>query len=102
MRYTELAPLAPQCFGCKKAADGTLVLCHRNLNGWGLLSGTGIKSLSICGAILCYDCHLLADGRGRRDSHWWEMAVQRTMTWAWSRGFITFHKAGGPADEALR
>jgi hypothetical protein len=102
MQYTELAAFAPQCFGCKKTSDGTLVLCHRNVGGWGLLAGFGIKSLALGGAILCSACHIYGDGEGRRDTQFWELAHQRTLTWAWSRGFVTFHKAGGPADEHLR
>jgi hypothetical protein len=102
MRYTELAPLAPCCFGCQKSADGTLVLCHRNRNGWGLLFGKGTKGLSLCGAILCADCHLYGDGPGRRDAEWWELAVHRTLTWSWSRGFLAFRPNGGPSVESLR
>ena len=103
MKYTDLAPLAPQCFGCRDPADGTLVLCHRNRNGWGMLFGKSEKALSLAGAIMCHDCHLYGDSEhGRKDSDWWEMAVQRTLTWAWSCGYIRFHKNGGDADAALR
>ena len=82
--------------------SGSLVLAHRNRNGWGLLFGRSAKSLSLAGAILCPACHAYGDSEGRTDSDWWELAVQRTLTWAWSEGFVTFRPGGGEAVEALR
>lgn len=103
MNYTELAKKAPHCFGCRFVPEpGSLVLAHRNLSGWGLLFGQSVKALSLAGAILCPKCHAYGDGEGRKDSHFWELAVQRTQTWAWSEGFVTFRPDGGEAVEALR
>ncbi len=108
MKYTDLARLAPQCFGCRQPPEeGELVLAHRNRNGWGMLFGRGIKSLSLAGAILCPECHTYGDGPGRTDYSWWEMAVQRTLTWAWKEGYIEFNWIGGVTpgvtpDKALR
>jgi len=102
-KYTELAKIAPQCFGCRQTPqDGELVLAHRNRSGWGMLSGRGIKSLSLAGAILCVTCHRYGDNEGRNDSYWWEMAVQRTLTWAWEGGYIDFRASGGDKSMALR
>ena len=103
MKYTDLAKLAPVCFGCRDPADGTLVLCHRNRNGWGMLFGGKIKSLSLAGAIMCHDCHQYGDSApGRKDSDWWEMAVQRTLTWAWQNGYLRLDPKGGEPDDRLR
>ena len=101
-RYGDLATLAPQCFGCRKAADGTIVLAHRNRNAWGLLFGRGIKGLSLSGALLCRDCHAYGDADGRNDVDFWELAVERTQVWAWKNGFVRFSPQGGEADTALR
>ena len=103
MKYTELAKLAPRCFGCRQVPEiGGLVLAHRNRNGWGMLSGRGIKALSLAGAILCGECHRYGDGLGHTDYSWWEMAVQRTITFAWQQGYITFNPKGGEPVESLR
>lgn len=74
--------------GCRKPADGTIVLAHRNLNGWGLLFGKGIKTVDVLGAFLCRECHEYGDGEGRKDHHWWELAVHRSVTWAYDNGHI--------------
>lgn len=103
MKYIDLAKSAPQCFGCRDPADGTLVLAHRNRNGWGMLFGKSTKALSLAGAIMCHTCHQYGDSeRGRKDSDFWEMAVQRTLTWAWQSGYLRFLPSGGEADERLR
>ena len=102
MKYTDLARIAPRCMGCRQPAGGTLVLAHRNRNGWGMLFGRGTKALSLAGAILCDECHAYGDGQGRTDSDWWEMAVQRTLTWAWQEGYIQFNWIGGVPHKALR
>lgn len=85
------------------ANDGTVVLAHRNRNAWGLLFGRGIKSLSMSGALLCDLCHAYGDGKdGRKDSDFWELAVQRTQTWAWRSGYLQFRPDGGEPDPHLR
>jgi hypothetical protein len=89
MNYRQLAQQVPSCMGCGKARDGTIVLAHRNRNAWGLCAGKGIKTVDICGAFLCYTCHVYGDGEGRRDHDWWELAVHRSLTWAWKSGWIT-------------
>ena len=102
-KYTELAKLAPHCFGCRQVPQtGELVLAHRNRNGWGLLFGKGIKSLSLTGAILCQKCHLYGESDGRKDYDFWELAVHRTITWVWQEGFIDFRPSGGEKSQALR
>ena len=102
-RYGDLARIVTQCMGCRKVADGTIVLAHRNRGGWGLLFGRGTKSLSLTGAFICYNpCHLYADGEGRKDADWWELACQRSVTWAWQNGFLNFNAKGGDPDHALR
>ena len=103
MKYTELANVAQVCFGCREVPEtGTMVLAHRNRNGWGMMFGRGRKGLSLAGAILCQKCHTYGDGPGRNDHWWWEMAVQRTLTWAWQQGYITFDSKGGEPAKALR
>jgi len=103
LKYTELAKIAPQCFGCREVPEeGSLVLAHRNRNGWGMMFGRGMKGLSLAGAILCPKCHAFGDGDGRNDYWWWEMATQRTLTWAWESGYITFNAKGGESDPKLR
>lgn len=101
MKYTDIAENAPTCMGCRKANDGTLVLAHRNLNGWGMLFGKAKKGITVAGAILCLECHIYGDGDGRRDNHWWEMAVQRTLTWAVLQGYLRFLRNGGEPDRKL-
>jgi ferredoxin len=66
------------------------------------LFGKGTKGLSLCGAILCHECHVRMDSEWRKDSDRWELATHRTLNWAWSRGFLRFDAGGGPADERLR
>jgi len=102
VKYTQLAKSVPICFACGRARDGTIVLAHRNRSGFGLKFGRGIKSLSICGAFICFDCHQYGDGDGRKDYDWWELASARSLTWAWERGFIRFKAGGGDSDKALR
>ena len=102
-KYTELAKIAPQCFGCREVPEeGSLVLAHRNRSGWGMLFGTSMKGLSLAGAILCQKCHAFGDGKGRCDYWWWEVATQRTLTWAWEEGYVTFNPKGGESDPRLR
>jgi hypothetical protein len=81
-KYTRLAREVPYCMGCRQNQDGTIVLAHRNRNGWGLRFGTGIKTPDILGAFLCSACHHYGDGDGRTDYNWWELAVHRSITWA--------------------
>lgn len=74
--------------GCRKVQDGTIVLAHRNLNAWGLRAGKGIKTHDILGAFLCSDCHRYGDQEGRPDVKFWELAVHRSLTWAWEHGHL--------------
>jgi len=100
VKYTSLAKEVPVCMGCRKAADGTIVLAHRNLNGWGLKAGRGIKTISLCGAFLCYTCHVFGDGDGQEDHHWWELAIHRSLTWAYDNGHLAM--GTGEIDDKLR
>ena len=102
--YADLAKIAPHCFGCREVPkeEGLLVLAHRNRNGWGMLFGRGIKSLTAAGAIFCDKCHTFGDGEGRCDYWWWEMCTQRTITWAVEKGYIVFNPEGGEPDPRLR
>ena len=100
--YTELAKIAPLCFGCRNPSDGTIVLAHRNMNGWGMLAGRGIKSIAIGGSFLDAECHTYGDGQGQTDYHWWSMANQRALTWAWQSGYLRFEPNGGEPDKRLR
>jgi hypothetical protein len=88
-KYTDLAKKVPCCMGCRTPNDGTVVLAHRNLNGWGLRAGKGIKTLDILGAFLCRECHAQGDAMRRRDFQFWELAVHRSITWAYDNGYIT-------------
>ena len=101
-KYGDLATIVPLCCGCRSAADGTIVLAHRNRSGWGLPFGRGVKSLSICGAFLCHNCHTYGDNDGRKDYDWWELAVQRSITWAWGEGYLSFGPGCGEGVQALR
>lgn len=92
-QYTELAKQVPLCMGCRDPADDTIVLAHRNRLGWGLRFGRGIKTIDICGAFLCHSCHQYGDGdEGRIDYDWWELAVHRSLTWAYENGHIGITK----------
>ena len=91
MKYTDLAKEVPTCMGCRKEADGTIVLAHRNRNAWGIRFGKGIKTHDILGAFLCHECHQYGDGHGRNDFDWWELAVHRSLTWAYENGKITLN-----------
>ena len=102
MNYTRLAADSPWCFGCGKDNDGTVIPAHRNRNGWGLKFGKGIKTLQLLTAFLCHECHQYGDGPGRDDYDWWELAVHRTLTWAWEQGFLKFVSSGGEPDKRLR
>lgn len=82
-KYTKLAKDAPQCFGCGKSNDGTVVCAHRNRNAWGIRSGKGIKSVDTFSAFLCYECHQYGDGLGKSDCEWWELAIGRTLTYTY-------------------
>lgn len=77
--------------GCRREADGTIVLAHRNRNAWGLRFGRGIKTHDLLAALLCSDCHAYGDGEGRNDYNWWELAVHRTIAWAIDEGYIRTH-----------
>lgn len=87
-KYTELAKIVPCCMGCRKPRDGTIVLAHRNLNAWGLHSGMSAKTIDLLGAFLCSVCHVRGDGLHRNDCFWWELAVHRSITWAFDNGYI--------------
>lgn len=89
MKYTDLANEIPYCTGCRTPRDGTIVPAHRNRNGWGLQFGRGKKTIDLLCAFLCHACHTYGDGKGRRDYDWWELAVHRTITWAFENGYIT-------------
>jgi hypothetical protein len=86
--YTDLAKIVPNCMGCRKPQDKTIVLAHRNRNAWGLRAGKGIKTHDILGAFLCADCHAYGDGNGRKDYNWWELCVHRSLAWASEEGHI--------------
>ena len=91
MTYRDLARQVPTCMGCRKPADGTIVLAHRNLNAWGLRAGRGIKTHDPLGAFLCFDCHTYGDGPGRKDSDFWELAVHRSLAWALDNNHLRVH-----------
>jgi len=101
-KYSELAKIAPYCFGCRIHNAGDVVLAHRNRNSWGILSGRGIKSVSVSGAFLCAMCHSWADADGQNDSEFWELASGRSLTWAWQNGYLIFEPKGGDPDPHLR
>lgn len=74
---------APQCFGCGRPNDGTVVGAHCNSQMMG--KGLGIKAADVP-AGLCYDCHASYDGRSSgaivHNSHeQWAWAAIRTMRW---------------------
>ena len=87
-QYQDLAKEVPVCMGCKELNDGTVVCAHRNRLGWGLDFGRGKKTICLCSAFLCHPCHVYGDGEGRKDYDWWELAVHRSLTWAWKNGHI--------------
>jgi hypothetical protein len=80
-KVTALARTAPQCLGCARDNDGTVVFAHRNLNGWGIKAGKGLKTAPFLGSWLCHDCHQYGDGEGRRDYQFWELATHRYITY---------------------
>ena len=87
-KYTDLAKIVPCCMGCRLPRDGTIVLAHRNLNAWGLKAGKGIKTVDVLGAFLCRSCHASGDSMRRRDFQFWELAVHRSITWAFDEGYL--------------
>ena len=102
-RYSEIAKIVPFCAGCRASSDGTIRLAHRNLNTWGTLFGRSSKGLSLNAAFLCQDCDShYSEGDGRRDSEFWEMAIARSLTFAWREGYLKFNPKGGDPDAALR
>ena len=94
VNYRALAKEVSCCMGCRLPADGTIVLAHRNLLGWGLHFGRGQKTIDLLGAILCRECHSYGDNEGRTDYHWWELAVHRSITWAFDNGKLTLQGNG--------
>jgi hypothetical protein len=87
-KYTALAKTVPNCMGCRKPNDGTIVACHRNRNAWGLRAGRGIKTIELLTAFMCSECHRYGDTDGCNDYNWWELAVHRTITWSLENGHI--------------
>ena len=101
--YNKLGAEIPFCTGCRDLNNGTVRLAHRNVNTWGTKFGKGIKSLSLSGAFLCDNCdQFYSEGDGRKDSYFWELAVQRSQTWAWASGHLTFSPDSGDPDARLR
>lgn len=101
-KYSQLARIIPFCCGCRVENHSDVVLAHRNRNAWGILSGRGIKSVSISGAFLCSMCHTWADSDGQNDAEFWELASGRSLTWAFQSGYLQFNPNGGDPDAALR
>lgn len=104
MKYPQLAKTIPYCCGCRAPNTGTIRLAHRNLNGWGMKFGRGIKSMALTGAFLCAECDArYGESKAIEDGRWWEMAVQRSISWAWDEGYLGMIQPSGKASkEALR
>ena len=101
--YNKLGAEISFCADCRAPNDGTVRLAHRNVNIWGVAFGRGIKSLSLSGAFLCHNCdQFYSEGDGRKDSHFWELACQRSQNFAWQSGHLTFNPDGGDPDSRLR
>ena len=73
------------CVMCD-ADDETIILAHCNMPGD---FGVGLKGPDWWAAYLCYECHIYADGHGRRDYEWWRAALYRTHKRFISKGLIT-------------
>ncbi len=74
---------APQCFGCGRSNDGSVVGAHCNSQMMG--KGMSLKSADLPAA-LCHDCHSSYDGRAHgaivHNAHeQWAWAAIRTMRW---------------------
>ena len=82
---------APQCFGCGKHNDGTVVGAHAN--GAHMGKGMGHKAPDYYLAGLCYDCHVRLDQgkdmtRDERRQFWLDAYV-KTMAWWFDAGIVT-------------
>ncbi len=83
-KFLAIVKRSPQCFGCGRSNDGTVVGAHSNSQMMG--KGMGHKAADLVAA-LCADCHSGYDGRAPgaiiHNSHeQWAWAAIRTMRWA--------------------
>ena len=82
---------APQCFGCGKHNDGTVVGAHAN--GPHIGKGMGRKAPDYYLAGLCYECHARLDqGKdmtGDERRQFWLDAYVKTMAWWFDAGIVT-------------
>lgn len=88
-KLLQAAEDCPNCMGCGKPNDGTIVASHSNQIRDG--KGTGIKSQDYRVAYLCHACHNLVDaGRGSREERlqFWEMAHRNTVAYWFENGIV--------------
>lgn len=91
-KLRESARNAPYCFACFNVNEGgDLVLAHSNALGHS--RGFAFKTPDYFGAIMCFECHNMVDGRvgdlsreGRKQMH--QRAHDHTLTWWFETGLI--------------
>lgn len=81
---------APECMGCGKHNDGTVVAAHSNRLTDG--KGRGIKAADYRVAYLCHNCHSEIDqgahmSRAERIEAW-EEAHRKTIGWLFESGKV--------------
>lgn len=92
-KLRESAREAPHCFGCYTPNPNGDRLCLAHSNALADGRGAYHKSPDEKGAIVCFHCHDLIDGRrgglskeAKREMH--RIAAQRTMKWWMQNGYI--------------
>lgn len=82
-KWMEVLREAPQCFGCGKYNDGTVVAAHSNQLRDG--KGKSIKAHDYRTASLCYTCHMELDQGSKWSKEerreFWEEAHRQTIGW---------------------
>lgn len=87
-KLLEIVRESPNCFGCGKHNDGTVVAAHSNQLRDG--KGRGIKAHDFRVAALCYGCHSELDQGAKltREERMdlWEEAHRATIAWLFLDG----------------
>lgn len=81
-KLLDLARHSPQCFGCGRANDGTVVAAHSNQYRDG--KAMGMKASDAAIAFLCMTCHADIDqGQAPKalKTELWEAAHRATLRW---------------------
>ena len=88
-KLLQAARNVPNCMGCGKVTDGTIVMAHANWSEYG--KGMGIKAHDWAVAALCHACHASIDSgkltrQEKRDN--WLAAHIKTLVWLFDTGIV--------------